>query len=348
MRAHLERCRRGTELRESVPVRVGEPERHLVIARRLRHREHDANVRALPRREAGEHDRHGRRRDERVLAVAHLPDEAIRTRAADVPRVAPGVGDRDRDARRRTDVHAEGRARHFIPRVRRWLEDSAVHDRPDIGDERICIRVIRVPSHRHDDPWTRRGVDDAGVMREARKVSGLVRDDHALRELRGKPVVDLLALEPCQHPIRRRGRDQLALREEREQRADRARGRDIGVLAPRHEYVEVVDAHVAQSCVDVVRAEHMPKGERRAVIGDRDHRFERLVECELSSRDLERAILGDVLALDRDDVAVVELPRVDTPLGLGEHRELVERGGDDGLVGIVRVERLGGVRIRDP
>src|SRR5439155_218231 len=84
-----------------------------------------------------------------------------------------------------------------------------------------------------------------------------------------------------------RGDDQLALREEREQRADRARGRDIGVIAPRQEYVEVVDAHVAQSCVDVVRAEHMPKGERRAVIGDRDHRFERLVECELGSRDLE-------------------------------------------------------------
>ena len=92
----------------------------------------------------------------------------------------------------------------------------------------------------------------------------------------------------------------------------------------------------------------MPERQRRAVVGDRDHRLERLVQRELGARLLERAVGGDVLWLDDDLVVVVELAGVDAALGFGQNAELVERGRDHLFVRVVREERRRYVRIADP
>src|SRR5206468_13094723 len=90
-------------------------------------------------------------------------------------------------------------------------------------------------------------------------------------------------------------------------------------------------------------AQEVPERLRRAVVRDRDHRLERLVDRELGADSLERSVLAHVLRLDRDDVVVVELARLDPSLGLHEDAELVQRGGDDLLVGLRGYSRLGGV-----
>ena len=174
-----------------------------------------------------------------------------------------------------------------------------------------------------------------------------MRDDHAGRELRGKAVVDLLALEPREHPVRRGGRDQLPFREQGEERPDRVRGGNV-VLAVVESYVEIRHARLRERRVDVRAAEDVPERERRAVVGDRDHRFERLVESETDAGVLERSVLGDVLRLDRHRVAVVELARVDTTLRFGEDAELVQRRGDDLLLGSVFEKGRREVRVGDP
>src|SRR5205823_5064526 len=130
------------------------------------------------------------------------------------------------------------------------------------------------------------------------------------------------ALEPREHPVRRGGRDQLPFREQGEERPDRVRGGNV-VLAVVESYVEIRHARLRERRVDVRAAEDVPERERRAVVGDRDRRFERLVESETDAGVLERSVLGDVLRLDRHRVAVVELARVDTTLRFGEDAELV-------------------------
>src|SRR5437899_2924243 len=109
--------------------------------------------------------------------------------------------------------------------------------------------------------------------------------------------------------------------------ADGARCRPV-VLALVKRDVEVADPSLLERHVDVRSAQDVPERQRRAVVGDRDHRLERLVQREPRARLLERAVGGDVLWLDDDLVVVVELACVDAALGFGQDAELVERGRD--------------------
>src|SRR5207245_903219 len=81
---------------------------------------------------------------------------------------------------------------------------------------------------------------------------------------------------------------------------------------------------------------------------ERGLRLECVVQRELCAGLLERAVGGDVLGLDDDIVAVMELAGVDAALGLGQDAELVERGRDHLLVRVVREERRWYVRVADP
>ncbi len=124
-------------------------------------------------------------------------------------------------------------------------------------------------------------------MREAGEVAGLVGDDDVRRELRGKTVVDLLTFEPREHAIGRRGRDELPFGKQREERTDRVWRRPV-VLGVVERHMEVRDSGLLEGRVDARAPEDPPKRQRGPVVGDRDHRLERLVERELRAGVLER------------------------------------------------------------
>ena len=157
----------------------------------------------------------------------------------------------------------------------------------------------------------------------------------------------MLALEPREHPVRGRARDELPLSQQRKECADRVRCRPV-VLGVVEGDVEILDAGLFERRVDVRAAEDAPESERGAVVGDRDHRLERLVERELRAGILERSVERDVLGLDGDRVVVMEVSGVDAALRLGENAQLVERRGDDLFVGIVGEQRRRDGRVRDP
>src|SRR5438874_5532199 len=102
-------------------------------------------------------------------------------------------------------------------------------------------------------------------MRESREVPSLVRDDDALRKLGRETVVDLLALEPREHPIGRRRRDQLTLREQGEERTQGVRGRPV-VLAVVERDVEVGHTQLRERRVDVRSSKDVPEGEGGPVV----------------------------------------------------------------------------------
>ena len=183
-------------------------------------------------------------------------------------------------------------------------------------------------------------------MRGEAEIPGLVGHDRPRRQLRRQPVVDLLALEPREHPVRGRRRHELPLREEREVLADHPGGRGVVVVVVIGD-VEVREAERPQRRVDVVRAERVPQRERRPVVGDRDHRLERFVDGHDRPGDLVRAVVGDVLRLDLDRVRVPKRAGVDETLDVGQDPELVQRGGDEHDVRIVRIQGLGRERIGD-
>src|SRR5437879_3898653 len=108
-------------------------------------------------------------------------------------------------------------------------------------------------------------VHDPGVMRYATQVARLVCDHDATRQLSRKPVIDLLALESREHAVRCRGRDELPLREQREECADGVWCRPV-VFGVVERDVEVADPRLLERRVDIGAAEDVPEGERRAVV----------------------------------------------------------------------------------
>ena len=112
--------------------------------------------------------------------------------------------------------------------------------------------------------------------------------------------------------------------------------------------VEILHARLLERRVDIGAAEDVPERQRRAVVRDRDHRLERLVQGQLRPGVLERSVGRDVFRLDRDRVVVVELAGVDPALGLRQHTELVERRRDHLLLRVVSEERRGDGGVGDP
>ena len=347
VRAQRERRGRRPLNGEREPVRVGQADRHRVRAGLRRHPQVDAHALCLVRRERREGLRLCRVGHELALRIAELPDEPHRSHPGRGPGPRAGVRDRDGDALLRSGVHGDGGLRHLVARVRRRLEDRAVHECADRRDEVVRVLVERVPGRRDHHARTGFGEDDPRVVGEARKVAGLVRDQDVRRQLCRESVVDLLPFEPREHPIGRGCRDELALREEREERSERARRRPV-VLAVVVRDVEVGHPRLRQGDVDVRAAEDVPERERGAVVGDRDHRLERLVERERGAGLLERSIARHVLRRDEDRVVVVELAAIDPALRLREDPELVERRRDHLLVRRVGEERGRRARVAHP
>jgi len=121
-------------------------------------------------------------------------------------------------------------------------------------------------------------------------------DDDARGELRRETVVDLLALESREHPIRRRGGDELPLRKKREERPDRMWRRPV-VLGVVERDVEVRRTQLIKRGADrVLAVKRLQRPARDRSRRPAAHRAGLAVRPER-----DQPIRGDRLTLSRRD-----------------------------------------------